>query len=202
MLPTSSTPDRRAAMPEEWIGRLFARLFAFYGSKLSEAYKHGDLSEVKRVWAEELVDYTKEELLRGLEACRRRPWPPTLPEFLLLCRPALDPARAWAEAQLGMEARRFGQDGEWTHPAVWRAARSIGTDALISGDYRRHAARWETLLDRELARPRGEVPPAWKQITAAPPTPVDPAIARQNLDTLRAMVRGARATPTQEDKHP
>lgn len=76
------------ALPEAWIERLFNRLSAMYGSKFADLWRGTDLENVKRTWAEKLGGFVdRPDIIRyALDACDDRPWPPTLPEFIGLCR--------------------------------------------------------------------------------------------------------------------
>lgn len=69
-----------------WIERLFARFLALYGERFSRMWANADLAEVKATWADRLGGFQGESLAHALKACDERPYPPTLPEFLGLCR--------------------------------------------------------------------------------------------------------------------
>ncbi len=90
MPPTNQTlatsQPKSSALPEEWIERLFARFEAMYGAKFADAWKGCDLRNVKVVWAETLGSLGRDELSAGVAGCMTREWPPTLPEFVKLCR--------------------------------------------------------------------------------------------------------------------
>ena len=121
-LPTEpSTP-----LPSAWIDRLFERLSAFYGNKFLDLWRNLDAQSVRRAWAEELAGFTPDELKRGLAACRAREWPPTLPEFMGLCRPSRDAKAEWAEACEQMRVRLQGKGADrWSRPEVYWAAIAI-----------------------------------------------------------------------------
>lgn len=90
-LPQNATsPQSLIALPESWINRLFGRLEGLYGSRFHDLWKGTDLENVKAVWAEKLAGIRgqPEVLKAALDACDDKPWPPTLPEFLELCRNA------------------------------------------------------------------------------------------------------------------
>lgn len=77
-------------LPARWVDRLFERLQALYGARFS-ALRNGSAPPTwKTTWGVGLSGYTAEELLRGLDACKTRPTPPTLPEFRSLCRSVLE----------------------------------------------------------------------------------------------------------------
>ncbi|MGE4370808.1 MAG: hypothetical protein AB7E12_14135, partial [Burkholderiaceae bacterium] len=80
------TPD---ALPLAWVSRLLKRMQALYGSKFTQQWEGLDPEEMQQAWAEELGGYSGPELSRGLDACKQKPWPPTLPEFMTMCRPPI-----------------------------------------------------------------------------------------------------------------
>lgn len=134
------------------IDRLFAHLAACYGARFTDMWRDVDPATMKRVWAEELAGYAPEEIVRGLSACRTRDWPPTLPEFLKLCRPPLDYEAAFCEAAEQMYRRQSGLD-RWSHPAIYWAAARMGRDVMaLAYDVAR--ARWKALLDEAIERVR------------------------------------------------
>ena len=45
-----------------------------------------DIEFVKTVWAVEMGKLTRKEIKRGVDALIMRDWPPTLPEFVKLCK--------------------------------------------------------------------------------------------------------------------
>ena len=67
---------------------MFARFEAMYGAKFADAWKGCDLRNVKDIWAETLGAMSREELAAGVAGCMGKDWPPTLPEFVKLCRQA------------------------------------------------------------------------------------------------------------------
>lgn len=80
--------QRSSALPDPWIERLFLRFEAMYGAKFADAWKGCDLKSVKSLWAETLGALSREELAKGFAGCMSKDWPPTLPEFVKLCRMA------------------------------------------------------------------------------------------------------------------
>jgi hypothetical protein len=150
-----------------------------------------DLEAVKRVWAEELADFTKEELAAGLDACRQLEWPPTLPAFMKLCRPPLDYERAFFEAVEQMRLREAGQD-RWSSPAVYWAAAKLGAD-LSAHPYDAIKNRWNAALDEAIEGVRsgklpGEVPKRMDALPAPGKCSVPPEIARQRIAEIRQML--------------
>lgn len=90
------------------------------------------------------------EIKRGLNATRMRKFAPNLPEFLHLCRPALDPEVAWHEAEQGMRLHAQQQPFEWSHPAVFWAARDFAFE-LRTSNFAACRKRWEPLLAKTWA---------------------------------------------------
>lgn len=81
-------PANARVLPDAWIERLFERLAALYGSKFADMWRGVDLESVKRTWAEKLGGFAErpEIIKHALDACDDKPWPPTLPEFIGMCR--------------------------------------------------------------------------------------------------------------------
>ncbi len=90
MQPTNQTiatsRPRSSALPDEWIERLFSRFEAMYGARFADAWKGCDIANVKSFWAETLGSLSRAEISAGVAGCMAREWPPTLPEFVKLCR--------------------------------------------------------------------------------------------------------------------
>lgn len=148
-LPTSSTSPLAPSgegIPIAWVEDLFGRLHACVGSALFTVVYAGAAPElVKQEWAEGLVGFSADEIRRGLAAVRTRKFAPNLPEFLHLCRPALDPETAWIEAELGMRRHAERVAFEWSHPAVFWAAREMQFE-LRSSTFAACRKRWEAAL--------------------------------------------------------
>lgn len=186
----------RQPVPETWVEAIFTRLSAQLGAKVADLYGGVDPAAVKTEWAEALSGFDPSEISRGITSCQTRVFAPTLGEFLRLCRPALDPEIAWLEAAEGMAARERGHKGEWSHPAVYRAASSMAYE-LRTSDFKSQRKRWEWLLNREF--PKGwllGVPASMVRIAnggteARPPT----ADERKALSDLRSGIASAPRNP-------
>lgn len=159
----------------EWVDRLFGRLSAMYGARFADMWAGLDLAVVKAAWAEDLGDLATDEIARGVSACKLRDWPPTLPEFLALCRPALDPEQAFSEAVQQMALRDQGRD-RWSHPAIYWAAITVGSFDLRNASWSAIKGRWSRLLQAELSKGEWpEVPPRMAALPAPGETMPDPA---------------------------
>lgn len=153
--------------------RVFARLTAQFGAKLLDYWAAAP--GVRDEWARALAQLHPTEIDRGLRATSRRAFVPALGEFVQLCRPALDPETAWDEAAAGMAARERGGMGEWSHPAVYRAASRFSWE-LRCATYAAQRRRWAAALAREFDAGWGEpIPPptlriARQELRCGPPS--------------------------------
>lgn len=85
-------------LPESWVKSLFAKLSAMYGEKFARQWEGVEQSLLIDTWAEALAPFADDGEHRGkriawaLQQCRdSHPFPPTLPEFVLLVRQAPRP---------------------------------------------------------------------------------------------------------------
>ena len=140
-----------APLPDAWVDRLFSVLVSFYGARFADMWRGSDLNQVRAVWASELGGYSGEEIARGIAGCRARHWPPTLPEFLELCRPPLDPQSAYLEAVEQLVRRRDGHD-RWSHPAIFWTAAHIGTHEISVSNWGGMKERWTNAFRKEFAK--------------------------------------------------
>lgn len=75
------------------MANLWERLTHLYGHKFTSTYgevavKNGKLTGAAQTWASGLRGINGDQLADGLRACvsRADPWPPSLPEFVALCK--------------------------------------------------------------------------------------------------------------------
>lgn len=170
---------------EDGAKELLKFLMVVYGQKFTDQWRGVTLGEMKAVWSMALIGYTTEEVQRGLSACMSRVWPPTLPEFLLLCRPPVDHEAAFIEAVKQMRQRDNGTD-TWSKPAVYWAAVEFGSWELRQASWDRAKARWTRILDEQLAK--GELPPVPPRMEALPA----PGQASANPEKVSELVEGLR----------
>ena len=83
------------AIPDHWIDALFAKMSTYYGNKFADMWRDGNMQAIKAVWAQECLKLSREEFTRGANALMAQEWPPTLPQFIKLCRPAIDAVAAY-----------------------------------------------------------------------------------------------------------
>lgn len=151
-LETSSTSRR--PLPRQWVERIFERMSSYYGARFADAWRGIDPDAMKRCWADELSDYTGEEIAQGVHALKNRDWPPTLPEFLRLCRSPLDPKAEWAEACEQMRIRLQGNgEDRWNSVRTYWAAVAIGWYDLNSMGWDAIKTRWINALEKARTDP-------------------------------------------------
>jgi len=81
-----------ADVPEKWIDRLFDRFVALFGAqKVAGMWAGSPMAVVKQTDAEQLGRLDPDMVRHGLQRCvdDGLEWPPTLPEFVALCRRAV-----------------------------------------------------------------------------------------------------------------
>lgn len=95
---SSDTDVGTAVLPPRAVIALWSRFSHMYGNRWEMMYgpaldERGQLTPVASTWAQALGGYVGEELAAGLRRGLERAegWPPTLPEFLKLCRPPVPP---------------------------------------------------------------------------------------------------------------
>lgn len=84
----TSEPSRE--LPNEWIGRLFDRFRAMYGNKASIMWGEVDPTILVQTWRTELAGIAPDDIRVALESMKTAytDFPPTLPQFMALCRDA------------------------------------------------------------------------------------------------------------------
>lgn len=185
--------DATALIPTPWIGELFERLGAIVGKEAMDRVYGGMRPEVvKAEWADALAGFSADEIRRGLAAMRTRKFPPALPDFVLACRPALDPDVAWTEAEFGIAAHDRHEAFAWSHPAVYWAAAAMRLE-VRSGNYRVVNKRWARTLANEFAKGAWAAPPDPTQralpAATAPSSFVDPERVRLGKEALKHIRR-------------
>lgn len=110
---------------------LFVRMESYYGAKFANAWAGVDRRAMKRQWAMDLWGLRDEELRAGVVALKSHAFPPTLPEFLAMCRPPLNVDAALYEATQQLRLRAEGRD-EWSNPAIYWAALKIGEFDMLN----------------------------------------------------------------------
>lgn len=179
------------AIPEHWIESLFEKMAFTYGTKFADQWRGIDTDGIKRHWAEKLGALTNQELAHGVLKLETRDWPPTLPEFLKLCRPVIDPVVAFHEALEQGARRDRGEPEEWSSPAVFWAWRKIGPYDFSRMTYAVLKPRWEAALAAEMEKDSIEpIPPQMVELPAPGKTMLSSEKARQLLADFKAKGMG------------
>lgn len=133
---------------------LFNRLNGTYPNKWRANFRDQQaIEDWKEAWAEAFDDerITPHDVALGIKNCRRMfDWPPSLTEFLRACRPNLEPDVAFFEAVRGMQERRKGNKGQWSHPAIYHAAVMVGQHDILNASYQSMESRWKKALADQL----------------------------------------------------
>lgn len=177
------------ALPLAWVERLFARFASMYGARFLDLWRDVDHAELKQAWAEELGGLSVAEIKRGLDACSSKTFPPTLPEFIQLCRPGLDAERAYFEAVEQMQKRPSGED-RWSHPAVFWTASRIGAFDLRNSTWSSIRNRWCAVFsDVMSAGVWPEIPPHREALPAPGGQTIDREEARKRAEAIKVHVK-------------
>jgi hypothetical protein len=185
----TSSISPHAPLPISWIESLFKRMSWAYGSKFADLWNGVNPVEMKNYWAERLGALSRAELATGYRMLDSRDRPPTLPEFIKLCRPNLDPVMAFHEALEQGSKRDLGKAGEpdvWSHPAIYWAWVKIGSFAMMHQGYEVLRPRWVAALSECTEDP--DLPPVPVKMAALPApgkTQMPPERARELLAQLR-----------------
>lgn len=77
-------------LPDSWIAKIFDHMSGLYGSKFADLWNGSSMETVQRLWAEKLGGFKSMPgaIKEALDALDSKPFPPTLPEFLSMCREA------------------------------------------------------------------------------------------------------------------
>jgi len=166
------------ALPESWVERLFDRMLFTFGKKFTDQWSCAEPQRLVAHWAAEMAGFSGEEIKRGLTAMEGLDWPPTLPHFKRLCRPAVDATPAYYEAVEGVRARQRGEVGTWSHPAIYWASTKLAYD-LMSLPFNSIKDRWQAALQAELAKGQwDEIPQPSLPLPAPDPLSKEDAAAR------------------------
>ena len=157
-----------------------------YGNLWANSYGAFPRSRVMQTWSEDLSDLSKDELGRGMKACRDKPFPPTLPEFRKMCRPPIDPEAAYHEAIEQFRRRKDGNDN-WSHPAIFWTAIEIGEFDLRNSNWQTMQSRWTSKLKSTLEkRDLPEIPPRREALPEPGQTTPDRERVTRHIDALKA----------------
>lgn len=181
-----TSPAKPNALPDEWIAKLFTRFSGMYGSKFADLWSGCDIAGVRAIWAEDLGGFSGDEIRRGIDACKTRTFPPTLPEFVSLCRPPLDFEAAFHHAISQMHNRRNGEPDRWNSKAIYWAAASLGVDLMQ--EYRSLEKRWKATLAEFIAdEPLPDIPEAMPQLPPPGKQTAAPEVAKAATSAIKKL---------------
>jgi len=179
------------------VERLFAEFALLYGTRLADLWRGTDIRSVKERWRVDLAGLSVVDVKRGIAACRTKPWPPTLPEFLLLCCPPAEFESMFVAAQAQVSKRQFGED-VWPSKALYWAAVEFTFSDLRSLSWQTAKARWTRILVAQMTRENelADVPMPVPALPAPGRAKTDALSARSHLASLKAMMKpGASPAP-------
>lgn len=79
-------------LPDSWVKSLLDRMSAMYGEKFVRQWEKTDPNAMRDMWADALGHFHGEQIKWALlYLVQNNPFPPTLPEFAMLCRQAPRP---------------------------------------------------------------------------------------------------------------
>ena len=82
----------KTPLPSTWIEALFKRFEGMYGKSFHSKWDGMDIENIKKVWAEDLGEFSSETLKGALGmCCETYEYSPTLPQFYMLCKAARKP---------------------------------------------------------------------------------------------------------------
>ncbi len=187
--PITSSTSPRQALPVSWVESLFKRMHFAYGTRFADMWAGVNPDEMKVHWAQRLGELSRSELATGYRMLDSRDWPPTLPEFIKLCRPNLDPEPAFHEALLQGVKRERGDPNDpdvWSHPAIYWAWVKVGAFAMMNQGYEVLRSRWVDALRHYAEQPElPAVPVKRRELPAPGKARLRPERARELLSQLK-----------------
>lgn len=176
------------------IDYLFKKLAGLYPKRWVEQFRtNEELQDWKVCWAEELAErgIKFDEVKRGLNRCiELYDWPPSFPEFLKACRPALDYEVAFYEAVKQMHKRKEGKD-RWSNPAIYWAATKLGGD-IMGAVYVNVKTRWKAALDEAIHNVEAGISP--REVPKRPvllehkPSTIKSPVALAELEKIKTIL--------------
>ncbi|MER5080553.1 replication protein P [Providencia stuartii] len=185
------------------INILFAELQSCFPAWKATFPSKSDVDAAKRTWSKGLLEAgitTEQQLKYGLRKARQEesPFWPSLGQFVKWCQP--EPAdhglpsvrQAYTEAC--RKSHPAADRSSWSHPAVYIAAREVGSFELTNLPSSQSQPLFERAYAIAVRRVMAgedlntEIPKALPEQPA--PRPVDPEVARKHIDRLKKMLRG------------
>lgn len=182
---------------------VFAEMMLLYGAKFAQQWAGLTPREIKVAWNQKLHGFTPEEIRRGLQSCLAHDWPPTLPEFIRMCRPTVSAEAAYHEAVAGMTARSQGLCGEWSHPGIYWAAVRVTSHDLLSMGWQAIRARWEAAYRDVMSKGKWDpVPDPAPALPAPGQTHLSREQQRQAVAHVRSVAAGTNPAQAGQKREP
>lgn len=88
MSETSPQNPSDCRLPDRWVERIFAHMAASYGTRFADLWAGQDAATVKAFWAVKLGGFAArgDVIKAALDALDEQQAPPSLPQFLAICR--------------------------------------------------------------------------------------------------------------------
>lgn len=160
------------SIPLSWVEKLFANMAMMYGNRMDKVWSGMDKQQVVAFWHMKMGDLGRDEFVHGVRSLDGAEYPPSLPQFLKMCRPGVDVVSAYYEAVKGLQDRRAGRKGEWSHPAVFWAAASMAFD-LLNMSQPQVEKRWRSALEGQLRKT------SWPDVPDVAPALPEPVVDRE-----------------------
>ncbi|EKO3431511.1 replication protein P [Vibrio fluvialis] len=187
------------------INKLFAELQTCFPAWRQTFTSKADMDAVKRTWARGLIEAkitSYKQLQWGLLKARRSesPFWPSLGQFIAWCHP--DPADyglptpVMAFREASRKSHPAADRSNWSHPAVYVAAREVGSFELTNLPSSQSQPLFERAYKIAIRRVMAgedlnvEIPKALPPRPA--PRPVESEVAKQNIERLKRMLKGGK----------
>lgn len=172
------------------IEALFSTFEAIYGARFVDMWKNNDIALTKNVWANALAGFKAGEVKQGVESCKAKPWPPTLPEFLLMCRPKPEFELLYNDAQTQISKRETKQD-RWQCKSQYWAAVEFGFHDLRHASWQNAQKKWIRILTEKINQ-EDALPPIPEALAALPhvgQNVTDTVTAKKHLAEALALLK-------------
>jgi hypothetical protein len=190
----STAPDSAWLAPHPGLGismmdHLYNRMEGAYLDRWRRNFPDAQsIDNWRESWAEAfdeagVVPAEVKDAIRLMRA--RFGWPPTIAEFLTLCKPSMDAQLAYHEAVAGLMERRAGRMGTWSSPAIFWAAQPLRGDLLLQ-TYEQVKVRWEKALNEQMTKGgHAPIPEPRLELPAPGKTTITREEAAKRLASLR-----------------
>lgn len=173
--------------------RLFNRFDGMYPSKWRSSFgSEQAIKNWREAWSIAFTEHgiTPNDIAAGLKACSTAfDWPPSVTEFINICKTPVDAESAYYEALQQMNIRATTGADKWSHPAVYWAAVKFGTWDLKTSVYSKAKARWGSILDECLRETEKPVPTALIALPSPGETMPDPEKVAELLKRARKVIK-------------